>query len=554
MALRDPVTLTQLIGFGIFLWLALYLLLRVTVRTPVIVASLVGLFAQAAFFASSALTYTARDVRQLELLERAFWWTAVLPVAVWFHFSADAAGRVPSVRQRHQHAVVPATAVIVYVAAALLIVFGSATDLFLRRDPPGRGGANGPGSLGPGPLYPLFVAYLGLTSAGALLNLARALWLAARGRGRADRLLVGQLRLLTAGALFFLVGALWIASRYTWSLSLHVLPGYLCLLLGLAGLGYGVARFGLLLEGKDIRRDFGYSLLGIALINALYVAVLNSVGPQPVGALLWIVGLATITHTTIDPGRTLLDRLFFSAPERAARAEARDYATDLGTTPVTAPVVAPDEPHPSLPESAPIPASVPGQGEAVAPPPMGMGDFEVGGEKAFKDLVRRALTGLKSPPQLAKSPLLGLPLVEVRVRSNGLEDNRLNRVAALREILIEQIDGLRPAERATGRTGDAWRFYNVLYYPYVRELSRKAALAEARRLEEERRRRGVRDPDDHELVLRWLADTDEDTFYKWQRRASDTIATALWDEHVKTEGRGQGAEGRGATVKGARLA
>jgi hypothetical protein len=165
---------------------------------------------------------------------------------------------------------------------------------------------------------------------------------------------------------------------------------------------------------------------------------------------------------------------------------------------------------------------------------MGTGEFEVGGEKAFKDLVRKALTSLKSPPQLAKSPLLGLSLVEERVRLNGQDDNRLNRVAALRELLIEQIDGLRPADGASSRTGDAWRFFNVLHYPYVRELSRKAALTEARRLESERRRRGIREPDDHEQVLCWLADVDEDTFYKWQRRASDTIATILWEEHTKT--------------------
>jgi hypothetical protein len=70
----------------------------------------------------------------------------------------------------------------------------------------------------------------------------------------------------------------------------------------------------------------------------------------------------------------------------------------------------------------------------------------------------------------------------------------------------------------------------VLYYPYVRELSRKGALAEARRLADERRRAGRATPSELEQVLSWLADVDEDTFYKWQRRASDTIATILWEE------------------------
>ncbi|MBC8164066.1 MAG: hypothetical protein H7Z42_22890 [Roseiflexaceae bacterium] len=55
-----------------------------------------------------------------------------------------------------------------------------------------------------------------------------------------------------------------------------------------------------------------------------------------------------------------------------------------------------------------------------------------------------------------------------------------------------------------------------------------AARAEARRLREQRLREGQRNPGDLEQVLSWLADVDEDTFYKWQRRASDAIAEALW--------------------------
>jgi len=59
-----------------------------------------------------------------------------------------------------------------------------------------------------------------------------------------------------------------------------------------------------------------------------------SASPQPVGALLWLVGLVTVTHAAVDPGRNLLDRLFFSVAERIevifARLRAsRTYADDL---------------------------------------------------------------------------------------------------------------------------------------------------------------------------------------------------------------------------------
>ena len=38
------------------------------------------------------------------------------------------------------------------------------------------------------------------------------------------------------------------------------MPGFLCLFVGLAALGYGIAHFGLLLEGQNIRRDFFYRI------------------------------------------------------------------------------------------------------------------------------------------------------------------------------------------------------------------------------------------------------------------------------------------------------
>jgi hypothetical protein len=160
---------------------------------------------------------------------------------------------------------------------------------------------------------------------------------------------------------------------------------------------------------------------------------------------------------------------------------------------------------------------------------------EIPAPKTFKDTVRKAVTNLKNPPQLARSPLLSLKLVDQRIAESNMQDNRLNRATTLRELLIEQIDALQPNDTASSRTGDAWRFYNVLYYPYVREISRKGALAEIQRLTEARQRAGQREAGELEQVLHWLVDVDENTFYKWQRRASDTIATILWESNARLE-------------------
>jgi hypothetical protein len=514
MPFDDPAVIAQIAGFGVFLWVGVYLLMRAPARTPLIAISLAGLLAQAVFFATGAVADTTGDLQLFVALQRGFWWTTVLPAAAWFHVSSLIA-RGPG--RRAPRLLFTRRVVAVYTLALCIVLLGSFTDLFddyarIVRTPRGF-------AVGPGPAYPAYIGYLVLAAAGALVNLARAFRRFAHRPDAAGQAMAQQLRLLTAGALSFLIGALWISARKYWDLPVSAVPGFLCLFVGLAALGYGIAHFGLLLEGQNIRRDFFYSFTGVSLMNLLYVGLLAATGRMSVGGLLALVGLVTLTHTAFDSGRAALDRLFFDRAERAARAEARDYATSLAALPVGSPDLLP------APEPAPL--------DAPADPAHAALDAE--GEKRFKDAVRKALTSLKSPPRLAQNQLLGLDLVARRVAQAGHEDNRLNRVAALRELLVEQIEGLRPSESASARVGDAWRFYNVLYYPYVRELSRKAALAEARRLSEERRRAGQREPAELEQVLSWLADVDEDTFYKWQRRASDMIATILWEENLKLE-------------------
>lgn len=512
MPITNPAILAQLIGFGLFLWVGLYLLVRGARRSPLIIVSVCGLLAQALFFGLGALADTRGDFAAFTAIQRASLWTMILPAATWLHFShlvaqtSDNPARLP--------VLFPRLVVAAYTAAAALTIFGSISNLV--NDYSQIAGVPGAYSVRAGAAYPVYMAYMLLVAGGAaayLLRARRAL------RSHADPTSHAQARLLgvlLAGAVAFLAGALWLMSRKSWELSISVLPGYMGLMGGLAALGYGVAHYGLLLEGQNIRRDFVYHLTGVGALNLLYGGLLLLAGPASVASALVLITLVTCTHTLFDAGRALLDRLFFSSAEQAARSEARDYAAALATTPVTAPTEALERALPDEPVDAP--ASAAGEHSLAA----------------FRHQVRRALTGLKSPPRLAQSPLLALALVERRVAEAGESDNRLNRASALREILIEQIEALRPrsGDEQPHRVGEAWRFYNVLYYPYVRELSRKSALAEARRLADERRRAGVRAPGELEQVLAWLADVDEDTFYKWQRRASDTIATILWEAEI----------------------
>ncbi len=507
-----PLALIQIVSYTAFLWLGLYLL-RTGGLKPLILVGCAGLFGIAAFFASSAIGYALISEAVLTTIWRWTWWTAVLPAAAWFHFCSLLA-RLLGQEGSRSTPVWTLPVLLVYATAALISLLAATTDVIVSYSAP-----TGDPRLfivpGPGIGYPAYIVFQAVAAGGALLYLLRALRSLPR-RSPAERDLRQQLRLLLAGGALFLAGALWISIRYYLVLDISLLPSYGCLLAGAALIGYGIAFWGLLLEGIDVRRDFAYSLTGILILNSAYLALLAATGGLSVWSLLALASLVTLTHTAFDGGRALLDRLFFSRDEQAARAEAREYATSLGTAPIEAPVA-----MPVLAAAAEVDQPVHSTG--------------IDDLKEFRTLVRRAISALRNPPQLAQSPLLALPLVGRRVAEAEQKDSRLTRVASLRELLIEQIEDLRPAGGLANPTGDAWRFYNVLYYPYVKELSRKAALSEARRIERERERSGASSPGELEQVLYWLADVDEDTFYKWQRRASDTIATILWEENRALE-------------------
>ncbi len=147
-------------------------------------------------------------------------------------------------------------------------------------------------------------------------------------------------------------------------------------------------------------------------------------------------------------------------------------------------------------------------------------------DKAFDDAVRRALTHLCDPTKLSLSPLLRMSLVTVALQKQGHEDTRLQRVALLKILLTDLVHGLRPQQRSDGCTSAANRFYNCLYYPYVQGITRRAAPTVLRQLRERRDQEGGARTEE-ERVIEWLLQVNEDTYYKWQRRASDTIAHAL---------------------------
>jgi len=538
-----PLFVLHLLGFCGFLWLGLYALTRGD-RGRVSTLTGVTAILTSGFFFQGGLLFAFRggaDAGLAATIQRVDWWFNVAPVAFWLHLSMRLNPRVKAASWRR-----PALRC-AYAAAAALTVLGTGTDLIINFD-------HRP--VGAGPLFILYAAYLLALTALAVFNLSRigtavvdapeavagsqapvvrndgappetsvatpsdpetamptGRWKPAahgvelpsprgqQGQQSQDRSAVApvarrrgtETRLLVLGAVLFVLGAGYLALKIMLDLTWIELPAYALLLAGLAAVGASVAVQSALLLGRDVRRDFVYRLAGLAVLLLLYLLadglLVGFTGIEHQIFALLLAGLITASDALQDTGRALLDRLFFTPVVREERAAARAYTTALATQPAG--------PHPDLAT-----------------------------RKAFDDAVRRALTHLSDPTKLATTPLLNLVVVGRGVADQGLEDNRLNRAAVLKEIVLELLDGLRPGDGSGSVTGDAWRFYNCLYYPYVRGIGRRRAPTALRQLTERRKRDGG-PRGDLERVLEWLLQVDEDTFYKWQRRGSDTIAAAL---------------------------
>lgn len=90
-------------------------------------------------------------------------------------------------------------------------------------------------------------------------------------------------------------------------------------------------------------------------------------------------------------------------------------------------------------------------------------DLEILPDDEFVRLTRRALSHMSDPGKLAVSPLMRLPMLDQRVKSG----HTLERASELKLLLTESVNPLKPPAKGDFGTADEWRFYNVLYFPYV---------------------------------------------------------------------------------------
>ncbi len=178
-------------------------------------------------------------------------------------------------------------------------------------------------ALVPGPLYPLYMFGLLVFTGLSLINLIRSAWAAPTVIQRK------QLNLMVAATV--IAGLAAPISFISYWLDFLMPRVIITLLLGstVFMIGYGVARYSALIEGRVIGRDFLYNGLVIFLIATVYLFVVWSsvvIYGVPVVALAIVVILAVLSHSLVDVGRRLFDFLFYNRETRELRAQLRHLA------------------------------------------------------------------------------------------------------------------------------------------------------------------------------------------------------------------------------------
>ncbi|MCG5219798.1 hypothetical protein [Streptosporangium sp. KLBMP 9127] len=321
-------------------------------------------------------------------------------------------------------------------------------------------------------------------------------WLAVSGGG--DTAVKVLLLAPLAGALILLVldrpaRVWWLAAVATLFFGLGAAllfgPRDLTLLLAIdldmALLGVAIAMSNAHRAGEALWADMARSLLGavvVAMASGGQVALAMALGEPSfalVALLFGVIAVAVAVQTLAGPVHRLLDRVAFPGAPAMRRERAELRATSE-----------------ALPR------------REEGPPPLD--------DTEFVRLTRRALANYGDLGKLASSPLANLPVIDKQVTG----DSPLERASELKRLLLDSIQRLRPRDGEFG-TSEEWRYYNVLFFPYVRGLRpyRRGAS------------RDLLDPVERQAFDWFARHVPERTLYNWQNAAAKLVADDLRSEN-----------------------
>jgi hypothetical protein len=266
-----------------------------------------------------------------------------------------------------------------------------------------------------------------------------------------------------------------IALFVTLSAGLLILPlnwipipwGMMLLGLDLIALGVTITTWDAFDEGESIRAHFVRSFIS-ALYYSGALALLASLFSDNRTLMLLLITFGIFTQTFSSAIQSLLDTLTLPQKTIEERKALRQTADALSRLPT----------------------------------------LEPGGlnEEQFVRLTRRALSNLGDLPKLATSPLVNMSVIQGK--------NHLDRAQALKSLLVQSIQKLKPQSEMRFGVTDEWRYYNALHFPYVVGLKPYTHRADYDSLDETSR-----------AALDWFqTSVPERTLHNWQNTAAKLIA------------------------------
>jgi hypothetical protein len=321
--------LTNLLAMTISLWLSLYII----TRSPHSPASWL-----AGFTCGSGASLFLRNLLAGELeASGLFPWprlVGLIGLMAWQHmthlfFMESAAKAAPSLR----HHIGWLGVCLSYGLGCVAIIYDT---YFLSTWQPASGLLTQPDiyHLGRyGPLHPLIIVYFVGAGLHSLLNL----WQAHQQTN--DGVLKRVFRAFFLALLGALVGGLYLGvGRHLFTPEAPAFLGDLLIGAGIAGVGYTVARYRALIDGRTIQRDLLYNLLGISLAAFCYGGLTLTLGAAIYGEvnLLFLVLLtlcAIVTHSLFDAARSALDRIFYHQQAQQLHVRLRNLAREVGAQP-----------------------------------------------------------------------------------------------------------------------------------------------------------------------------------------------------------------------------
>lgn len=311
--------LLNLLVMGLAFWLGLYIITRSPHSLTSWLAALT-LFALTGHFLRNALAFEYHGSGILISLNK----LVIIVLPLWFHLTVLLLppGAASPRLARWNRIAVP----LAYAYAIILIAVGLFTpDLF---SPVETGSPFLTNSRAPGSAYPFFVLLLLLGVPLTLYNL----WV---GRKHAPSpSLARSFDALFIATILAGLSGLYIGISTLLGIIVPTFPNDLSFGVGVVLLGYAVARYDALLEGRPIERDFLYTLLVVGALTAFYVGVtyilyLNGFVSFLTLALT-ILGIIA-ANSLYDAARSTLDRVFYHGRFLQLRANLRGLAVEAGS-------------------------------------------------------------------------------------------------------------------------------------------------------------------------------------------------------------------------------